>query len=440
MRGIETALLVYTEVENGAFTTEVLRKLYTNIAPSDRTLAATLVYCSLRRQGLWKHLLIKYCRRSTKDLSALTSRALIVGIAGIVELKYFALPVLINGIVQAVKNNGNERDISLVNAVLHTVADEAKSYLAELKTSSALRDQALFWGVPSWVAAQWSKDTSIPEAKKLIRSNGMRTYLSLRLAQGADKEKWLTRYNVKGKKAWPSDFLERSVRTAANPYPLDLPGYGEGLITPQSESSMAIVESFVRRIKDGPVLDMCCGRGIKTGQIADMRRNIDIEAWDISEPKIRSAEFEMMRMKGRSRVKFKVGNALSLMPDKTPQTVFLDAPCSGSGTWRRHPEGKWRSVPKIIEKNAELQKDLLEKAVTVAAPGGLIVYSTCSLFRAENEKVVAAVMARHPELTELRPERINSRLMVKGKPYGTVIWPGLPWVDGFYFALLTKRK
>jgi len=130
MRGIEAALRVYGEVNEGAFAAEALRKIYTDIAPSDRVLAATLVYCSLRREGLWKHLLMKYCRRNTKDMSALTRDALIVGIAGIVELKYFALPVLINGLVQAIKSNGEDRDIGLVNAVLHTVADEAKPYLA----------------------------------------------------------------------------------------------------------------------------------------------------------------------------------------------------------------------------------------------------------------------------------------------------------------------
>ncbi len=148
MRGIEAALQVYGEVSEGAFAAEALRKLYTDIAPSDRVLAATLVYCSLRRQGLWKHLLMKYCRRNTKDMSQLTHNALMIGIAGIVELKYFALPVLINGLVQAIKSKGDDHDIGLVNAVLHTVADEAKPYLAELKKSSALRDQALYWGIP----------------------------------------------------------------------------------------------------------------------------------------------------------------------------------------------------------------------------------------------------------------------------------------------------
>lgn len=439
MRGIEAALQVYGEVCNGAFAAEALRKIYTNIAPSDRTLAATLIYCSLRRQGLWKHLLMRYCKRSPKDIPALTNSALIVGIAGIIELRYFALPVLINGLVQAIKTAGEERDIALVNAVLHTVADEAKPYLAELKKSSALRDQALFWGVPGWVAAQWSKDLSIPDAKHLVRLSGMKTYLSLRLSSGVDRDEWLEEYNASGQKGWASPFLKYSIRTSSNPYPLDIPGFGEGKVTPQSESSMFIAEALCKRWKGGLLLDMCCGRGIKTGQLADLVPDAEIEAWDLSEPRIKSARFEMIRVHAGDRVKFIVGDALKLEPQKQPSAVLVDAPCSGSGTWGRHPEGKWRSTPEMVTETAELQRRLLERAVTLVRPGGIIAYSTCSLFREENEKVVAAVLAQHPELAELPVERAH-KLMIKGRPFGTVIWPGLPWIDGFYLALLSKRK
>ncbi len=439
MRGIEAALKVYGEVNDGAFAAEALRKLYTDIAPSDRVLAATLVYCSLRRQGLWKHLLMKYCRRSTKDMSALTHNALIIGISGIVELKYFALPVLINGLVQAIKSNGEDHDIGLVNAVLHTVADEAKPYLAELKKSSALRDQALYWGIPGWAAAQWSKDMSIPEAKRLVRSSGMRTYLSLRLSGGVDREEWLKEYTLSGKKAWASPFLERSVRTPANPYPLEITGFSDGKITPQSESSMFVAEAFSKRCKGGHILDMCCGRGIKTGQLADMMPDEQIEAWDISEGRIKSAEYEMIRMRVKERVKFRCGDSLKLEPVQDPKAILLDAPCTGSGTWGRHPESKWRITPEMVSDAAALQKRLLERAASLVVPGGIIAYSTCSMFREENEKVVAAVMANHPELVEIPVERTH-KLMSRGKPFGTVIWPGLPWIDGFYLALLSKRK
>lgn len=439
MRGLEAALTIYGEVQNGAFASEALRKIYSNIAPGDRKLAATLVYCTLRRQNLWKTVLLKYCKRSPRELPPLTTNALLIGIAGIAELRYFALPVLINGLVQAIKNSGETRDIGLVNAVLHTVADDSQKFIDGLKKSSALRDQALYWGIPGWAAAQWSKELSIPEAKRLVRASGMKTYLSLRLSRGVDRGLYIEEYNASGRKGWASPFLEYSVRTAANPYPVDLPGFGEGKIMPQSESSMLVAELIAKRWKGGRILDMCCGRGVKTGQLADILPEASIEAWDLSAGKIKSAEFEMMRMRAEGRVIFKNGDSLALEPDEAPTAVLLDAPCTGSGTWGRHPESKWRCFPEQVLQNGILQKRLLERAVSLVAPGGIVAYSTCSLFRDENEKVVADVMSRHPELIELPAER-TAKFMVKGKPYGTTIMPALPWVDGFYMALLAKRK
>lgn len=439
MRGVEAVIHIYGEVKKGAFAAETLRKLYPKILPKDRVLAATLMYCTLRRLNLWEHILAKYCKRSIRELSPLTTDALIVGIAGIIELRYFALPVLINAIVQNIKIKGEERDVPLVNAVLHTVADEAKSYLPELKSSSALRDQALYWGVPGWAAAQWAKDLSIAEAKKLVYLNGMKRYLSMRLSSYVDREPFIEEYVKSGRKAWASPFLETSIRTAENPYPLGLFGYNEGKITPQSESSIFVGEQLSKWTENGPVLDMCCGRGIKTGQIAELRQDLTIEAWDLSAPRIKAAKNEIQRLKANDRVKFKAGNALDLQPEITPQVVLLDAPCSGSGTWGRHPESKWRCTPEMVVEAAKLQTNLLRRAVSLVAAGGIIVYSTCSLFREENEKVVAAVMSEYPELMEI-PINEKNKLVTKGKPFGTVIWPGLPWIDGFYIAILSKRK
>lgn len=440
MRGIEAALQVYGEVRGGdIFAAEALRRVYTEITPSDRKLAATLVYCSLRRQGLWKHLLSQYSRRDARDISQLTHDALIVGIAGIVELRYFALPVLVNGIIQSIKAKGAETDAGFVNAVLHTVAGEAPKYLETLKKSSALRDQALYWGVPGWAASLWSKDTSIAEAKRLVRAVGMKTYLSLRVSAGADREEWIASYRKTGQAAWASTWLDSSVRTAANPYPLGLPGYEEGLITPQSESSIFVGEAAAAQYKGGAVLDMCCGRGIKTGQLAALLPDAEIEAWDLSVPRIRAAEQEMARLGRRGRVAFAHGDALKLDPRKAPGLILLDAPCSGSGTWGRHPESKWRLTPEMVEKNSELQKKLLVKAVSILAPGGIIAYSTCSTFKEENEKVVAHAMAQFSDIVEISVPR-TKKFMTKGKPYGTSIFPALPWVDGFYLAMLAKRR
>jgi len=443
MRGIEAALQVCMEVSAGAFASEVLRKLYPEINSGDRDVAALLTYCTLRRQGLWRHLMLKYCKRDARKLSFRTQMALTIAIAGLVELKHFAAPVLINAVLQAVKASGRENDLNdvkTVHAVLRSVSDEAAEYIESLRRAGSVSDQALYWGVPGWAAAQWARERSVVDAKKLIKAMGMKTYLSLRLANDVDRNVWIEEYSAKtGKIAWPSEFLENSVRTASTEYPPALPGYREGKVSPQTESSIFVVNTLAKRYKEGAIVDMCSGRGVKTRQLIDMFPLAQIEAWDISPAKIQTAKLELMKLHCGSRVQLRAGDALKLKPKVSPSLVLLDAPCSGSGTWGRHPEGKWRMKPEDVEANAKLQQQLLERAIEIVEPGGIVAYMTCSSFRRENEEVVASVFAKRKDVVEL-PVKAEQKFMQKGKPYGMIMNPSLPWIDGFYIALLMKRK
>ena len=446
MRGLETTVNLYSEVKDeakGTFASEALRRVYNNIATSDRRLTATLLYCVLRRETLWKAVLQKYCKRNIASLNTVTRNALMVGVAGIFELKHFALPVLVNGLVGVVKNAGHPEDAPLVNAVLHTVEDEGYKLLKHLEKSSELSDSALFYGVPGWAAATWARELTMPVAKKLVTNMGMKKYLSLRLAPHVDRDEYLKEFNSEEERlAWASPDISCSVRTASNPFPVDLPGFSRGDIMPQSESSMLVPIALAEKLeqKSGiTVLDMCCGRGVKTAQLALLLPKAKVVGWDLSEGKIHSAETEMARLRVKERVSLQCGNSLLLKMTNRPDAILLDAPCSGSGTWARHPDSKWRLEPKNVMENTILQKKLLTRAFSLLKHGGFLLYSTCSLFRAENEEVVADCIANSPEMVEL-PLRLKEKFTSPAKPYGTVIFPDLPWVDGFYMALFKKKK
>jgi 16S rRNA (cytosine967-C5)-methyltransferase len=146
----------------------------------------------------------------------------------------------------------------------------------------------------------------------------------------------------------------------------------------------------------------------------------------------------MNRIGLSERAFFKVGDALKLEPLQAPRAILLDAPCSGSGTWKRHPESKWRLSPERLTQAAELQSSLLGRAFRLVQPGGVVVYCTCSLFREENEQVVGTALGAVSGIVEL-PLDIPGGISVRGKPYGRILWPKLPWVDGFYVAAFMKR-
>lgn len=202
---------------------------------------------------------------------------------------------------------------------------------------------------------------------------------------------------------------------------------------------MLVAELFASCQPGDNLLDMCAGRGIKAAQILRSCSGATVEAWDLSSGRLGAAKREAERLGVSERISFTVGDALELQPQRPPSAVFLDAPCSGSGTWGRHPEGKWRSQPEGIKDAAQLQTRLLLRAMDLVSPGGVVFYATCSLFREENEKVVAAALGQRSEMVEV-PLRQKNPLFRKGKPFGTLIWPALPWVDGFYVAALRKRS
>ncbi|GHV29893.1 RNA methyltransferase [Synergistales bacterium] len=443
MRGVEGALRVIERVEGGAFASEALRRLYGDIEPTERKLTGSLVYLTLRRLGLWRHLAALYCSRPPQYLRKDALRAILVGIAGLVELKNFSRAVLVNSIVGIVKSADRDKDkkeAPLVNAVLRAASEKAGGYIETLETSHALRDNALSAGVPGWVAAKWNEDYDMGAAKRLLRASREQTFMSLRASPNTDVDEWAAAYDG----ADVSDFMEYSVRLASNPYPPELPGYAEGRVTPQGEASMWAVESLLSRWSGGRLLDMCTGRGVKAGHILSRRDNAALEGWDISAPRIKAAAREIGRIGASDRAEFISGDALALEPKEIPSAILIDAPCSGSGTWGRHPEGKWRVSPEGVKKNAETQKKLLARAADILPKSGILMYCTCSLFRDENENVVGDIMASRNDLAELPPKQgsisgNSGDFMKKGRPYGTLIFPSPPWIDGFYAAMLVKK-
>lgn len=441
MRGIDGALSVIAQAERGAFLSEALRDVWGDIeSDGERKLAASLSYLVFRKLNLWRHLFAKYCKRSSDSISQKTQRLVVVGIAGLLELERFSPASLVSALVQRVED---EAEKPFANGILRTVGREAAAYVDSLRGSTSLRDIALGYGVPGWAAAQWHSELGMQEAKRLVIASSSRSFMSLRLTPGADLDRWIETCGSKIDGLPPREELRgafsSSVRLRSNPLPTELPGYKDGSITPMNESSMWAVETFAQFLKPGlRLLDMCCGRGVKAAQIAKLAEGCEIECWDLSVSRVAAAQKEFARLGVDRPADFRAGDARSLEPKKRPDAILLDAPCSGSGTWRRHPEAKWRSSPERVESQAALQSELFYRAADIVATGGVIVYCTCSSFRAENEMSVGSVMSRRRDLAEIPIRREPGIAAQKGRPYGMTVYPDNEWADGFYAAVFKK--
>ena len=428
MRGVEAAMYLWRQVDKGGIVSESLRTLGDRVSPPDRTLAASLAYALVRRLSLWEHLREKFLLPRPEKFSQSVRAAVLMGAAGLTELEKFAPAVLISSLIEWTKTR-DPRGARVVNAVLRRVLEEGPAELQRLRDDDSLDSLCLLSGVPSWVGERWRRDYGPAVGRRLVEQNAGGSSLSLRLSPDAPRD--LPQLLEAAGQTVEESPLPDGLRLAGTALPSALPGYREGWFTPQSESSI-LVGTEAADFEGARLLDMCAGRGVKTGQL---RPDIAVEAWDLSKGRVAAGVREMERLKLSGRVVMRAGSALELEPLGAPDAILVDAPCSGSGTWRRHPEGKWRLSPENLEELTELQYRLLCRAFSLVKKGGKVVYSTCSLLAAENEEVVEKALRAFPEISE-RPLSADFGGIACGR--GGVLTPENPWTDGFYLAAFSK--
>ena len=216
----------------------------------------------------------------------------------------------------------------------------------------------------------------------------------------------------------------------------DLPGFGSGRWWVQDLAASLPA----RLMPDGgqKVLDLCAAPGGKTMQLA--AAGLGVTAVDSSESRLRRLRENLERT--RLSAELVAADALRWTPAFAFDAILLDAPCSATGTFRRHPEVLYRARPRIIAENAELQGRLLDRAADWLKPGGTLVYSVCSLEPQEGEQRIEAFLAARDDFTLEAP--ISLPGFARPSERGWVrILPGLleadGGLDGFFIARLVRR-
>lgn len=308
-------------------------------------------------------------------------------------------------------------------------------------------------GVPAWVAERlerqfgdsWQDEASaaiLPRAPVDLRVNTLRGDVAgaLRLLAHEGVEPDRTPYSTLGLRLPPA--FARDIQ--------QLRAYTSGWVEVQDEGSQIVAALSVA----GPgqtVVDYCAGGGGKTLALGAMLRGEGrLVASDVN-PKRLAAMGERLARAGVTADVRRLGPAGEGMEDLEGRTdlVFVDAPCSGSGTWRRHPESAWRLAPETVERLSALQQTILGRAARLVRPGGRLVYVTCSLMDAENIEVATAFAAAHPTFrprpivaaanTPLLTDHARQRLSALADGGHTLqLTPLRTGTDGFFVALFER--
>ena len=220
------------------------------------------------------------------------------------------------------------------------------------------------------------------------------------------------------------------------------PAFQKGWFEIQDEGSQ--IAATLASAKPGmQVLDFCAGAGGKTLALAaEMENRGQIFAYDADKSRLAPIFDRLKRAETRNVQAVTSLSSLDKLEGEL-DLVLIDAPCTGSGTWRRRPDAKWRLSTRQLEVRIGEQAAILDNAARFVKPGGRLAYVTCSVFAEENTDQVEAFLERHPDFVCVDQEALWNKRLESGKarfsPHGIVMSPLTTGTDGFFFAALERR-
>ena len=406
----------------------------------DKALVTELVYGTLTHYNLLHYWLTPYFQgRVKKWLQILLAMTLYQ----LVYLEKIPTYAAINEAVKIAKGRGGNFNAKATNAILRKVTapnglrstDEIKEIPDKLATDHSH---------PTWLVRLWMSQFGNERTEAILRANNERPKMVLRtnttLTSRDELINRLTRDGVvcqKGKLC-PTSIIVK------NGNALQTDAFKDGLFYVQDEAAM-LPAMALAPTKLSHVLDVCAAPGGKTFHIAEMVGELGIVyAHDIYDHKIVRIKENAERLKVNN-VEASICSAYDLSQRYEQNSfayILVDAPCSGLGILRRHPEAKQTKKPEDLDEIVKVQKEILESVSKFLKPGGRLVYSTCTINRKENQRQIETFLSSHVdfELDKAFESRMPS-LLKNNFENGTLqIFPQDFETDGFFIASLVKKK
>ncbi|MEM9422059.1 MAG: RsmB/NOP family class I SAM-dependent RNA methyltransferase [Pseudomonadota bacterium] len=386
----------------------------------DRGFARHLATTCLRRQGsldgVVEHFLNSPLKADQHELRAL----LRLGAAQLTLLDV-APHAAASTTVDLARERGDTRGFAkLVNALCRRMAEKGKDVLAQQSPRA---------DTPGWLWRSWERAYGPARTKKMAAAHRVEPPLDITLKPDANLEEWAER--LEGEVIGP-----QSIRRQDGGKVEELPGYEEGAWWVQDVAS-TLPALLAGDVSGQLVYDLCAAPGGKTLQFS--AAGAQVKSVDISSNRIQRLFENLNRTSLSAQVV--ASDVLDWTPDEKADVVLLDAPCTATGTIRRHPDLLWSKQEKELKILATLQDRMIDHAVQLVKPGGMLIFATCSLMQKEGEERVAEALARHPALRR-RPVTLEEvgNLPVLTKDGDVRCLPsalaGQGGMDGFYSARL----
>lgn len=420
-----------------------LTELLSAVPPARRPGVQALSFHVLRRwgraQALVRRLASKRPDAATEVLLSTAVALMVDELAGRESAQGtgYDAHTLVNQAVEAAKRQpATRRQSGFINACLRRLLRESATLQLGLEA-----DPVAAWNHPKWWVARLQKDHPTHWGA-ILAANDQPGPMTLRVnRRHVSRDDYLNQLQAAGLSATPvgDDGL-----VLAQPLPVNqLPGFEQGACSVQDAAAQMaaplLLADWPRMRPDGKpwrVLDACAAPGGKTAHLLECAE-LDVLALDIDPLRCERIQDNLRRLQLKATVRVADAGQVDSWWDGQPfDAILLDAPCTASGIVRRHPDVRWLRRASDVDQLAAIQRQLLDALWPLLAPGGRLLYATCSVFRAEGDDQVQAFLSRHTDA--LRRPSVGHLLPGNAEAGADFIDNGTGGYDGFYYARLDK--
>lgn len=390
----------------------------------DRAFARAIASTALRHKGVIDHVVGGFLNSPLKKRATAARHALLIGGA---ELLYLDTPAhaAVSQAVSLVHSEPQSAALSgVVNAVLRKVDTEGRGLLEGLDAPKL--------NTPRWLWNRWEGQYGPDRTRAIAQAHERGAPIDLTVA--GEPEIWAGRLDGE-------TLPFGTVRVSRTGDITGWPGFREGAWFVQ-DAAASLPVRLMGDLSGQTVFDLCAAPGGKTAQLAGA--GADVTAIDISEDRLERVGENLARLNLDATLI--AADIRAFEADEPADAVLLDAPCSATGTIRRHPDLPWVKRAGDIKALAALQADCLDAAVRLVKPGGMLVYCTCSLERGEGEHQIARFVERHPEFRPIpvsKAEMPGLRSAITKEGFVRTLpslMPDKGGLDGFFIARLAKSR
>ncbi|WP_284727788.1 RsmB/NOP family class I SAM-dependent RNA methyltransferase [Sphingomonas psychrolutea] len=393
-----------------------------NLSEADRSLVRAILHSALRHLPRIEAILDSLLDTPLPEGARSLKHLLIIAAAQMLYLEVPDHSAVDLAVEQANRDPRNRRFAKLVNALLRRIGREKEALIESVAALPCL---------PAWfldrLTAIYGRDAALAIAEAQLQP------AAIDLTVKQDAAGWAERLNGK---VLPTGSVRLEKFRGAIP---TLEGFEDGAWWVQ-DAAAAIPARLFGDIRGKRVADLCAAPGGKTAQL--INQGAAVTAVEQSQSRLKRLEGNLARL--GLKADCVLASLLDFYPDQPFDAVLLDAPCSSTGTMRRHPDVAWTKGPADIAKLAELQEKLLRHALTLVGSGGRVVFSNCSLDPLEGEDMVARVLADNPDfrLVPVAPQDwpgLEEAITPRGEIRTTPAMLGSDGgVDGFYACVIAK--